>query len=140
MRKDASPARLPRLARVTPSRILFVVLDGLGGALGAEPTALQRALHPHLDALARRSAPRRDEPVAGGATPASGPRHLSIFGHEPLDVEVGHGLLATLGVDVEAGAGAVCERGNSCPLDAGGLLADRRAGRIPPEESRPLPE
>ena len=33
-----------------------VVLDGLGGAIGPEPTALERAHHPHLDALARRSA------------------------------------------------------------------------------------
>ena len=140
MRKDANPALLPRLARVTPTRILFVVLDGLGGALGAEPTALQRAQHPHLDALARRSALGRYVPVADGVTPGSGPGHLSIFGHDPLDVEVGRGLLETLGVDVEVHPGDVCARGNFCTLDARGLLADRRAGRIPTEESRPLAE
>ena len=138
MRPDANPVLLPRLARVTPSRILFVVLDGLGGVLGPEPTALQRAHHPHLDALARRSALGRYVPVADGVTPGSGPGHLAVFGHDPLDVEVGRGLLETLGVGVDVHAGDVCARGNLCTLDAQGRLADRRAGRIPTEESRPL--
>lgn len=129
---------LPRLARQTPSRILFVVLDGLGGALGREPTALERAHHPHLDALARRSALGRYVPVADGITPGSGPGHLALFGHDPLEVDVGRGLLETLGVGVDVGAGDVCARGNFCTLDAKGLLADRRAGRIPTEQSRPL--
>ncbi len=129
---------LPRLARVTPSRILFVVLDGLGGALGPEPTALERAHHPHLDALARRSALGRYLPVAEGVTPGSGPGHLSVFGHDPLTTDVGRGLLETLGVGVDVAAGDVCARGNFCTLDGAGLLADRRAGRIPTEESRPL--
>ena len=35
-----NPTLLPRLARQTPSKILFVVLDGLGGAVGEHPTAL----------------------------------------------------------------------------------------------------
>jgi 2,3-bisphosphoglycerate-independent phosphoglycerate mutase len=138
MRPDANPVLLPRLARATPSRILFVVLDGLGGALGAEPTALQRAHHPHLDDLARRSALGRYVPVADGVTPGSGPGHLAVFGHDPLDVEVGRGLLETLGVGVDVHPGDVCARGNLCTLDAQGRLADRRAGRIPTEESRPL--
>lgn len=133
-----NPSLLPRLARVTPSRILFVVLDGLGGAIGSEPTALERAHHPHLDALAQRSALGRYVPVADGVTPGSGPGHLSLFGHDPLDVEVGRGLLETLGVGVDVAPGDVCARGNFCTLDAQGLLADRRAGRIPTEASRPL--
>ena len=133
-----NPTLLPRLARVTPSRILFVVLDGLGGAIGSEPTALERAHHPHLDALAQRSALGRYVPVADGVTPGSGPGHLSLFGHDPLDVEVGRGLLETLGVGVDVAPGDVCARGNFCTLDAQGLLADRRAGRIPTEASRPL--
>lgn len=140
MAKSDNPTLLPRLARATPSKILFVVLDGLGGAVGHEPTALERAHHPHLDDLARRSALGRYVPVADGVTPGSGPGHLSIFGHDPLDVEVGRGLLETLGVGVDVRAGDVCARGNFCTLDAQGLLTDRRAGRIPTEESRPLAE
>ena len=135
-----NPTLLPRLARQTPSRILFVVLDGLGGAVGGAPTALERAHHPNLDALARRSALGRYVPVADGVTPGSGPGHLAIFGHDPLEVEVGRGLLETLGVGVDVHAGDVCARGNFCTLDAQGLLADRRAGRIPTEQSRPLVE
>jgi len=135
-----NPTLLPRLARQTPSKILYVVLDGLGGAVGAEPTALERAKHPHLDALARRSALGRYVPVADGVTPGSGPGHLSMFGHDPLEVEVGRGLLETLGVGVEVHPGDVCARGNFVTLDAQGLLADRRAGRIPTDQSRPLAE
>jgi 2,3-bisphosphoglycerate-independent phosphoglycerate mutase len=134
----SNPVLLPRLARQTPSRILFVVMDGLGGCLGDEPTALERAHHPHLDALARRSALGRYVPVADGVTPGSGPGHLAIFGHDPLETEVGRGLLETLGVGVEVHAGDVCARGNFCTLDGEGRLADRRAGRIPTEQSRPL--
>lgn len=133
-----NPTLLPRLARVTPTRLLFVVLDGLGGAIGAEPTALERAHHPHLDELARRSALGRYVPVADGVTPGSGPGHLSLFGYDPLAVEVGRGLLETLGVGVDVAPGDVCARGNFCTLDAQGLLVDRRAGRIATELSRPL--
>ena len=63
---------LPRLARKTPTRILFLVMDGLGGCLGKEPTALQASKHPNLDALAARSALGRTIQVLDGITPGSG--------------------------------------------------------------------
>src|SRR5688572_2938049 len=106
--KVSNAGMLPRLARQTPSRILVVVLDGLGGVLGRDRTALERAHHPHLDALARVSALGRYLPLAEGLTPGSGPGHLSIFGFDPFAVDVGRGLLETLGVGVDVHPGDVC--------------------------------
>src|SRR5262245_32318747 len=88
---------LPTLARRTDSRIVFLVMDGLGGVLGKEPTALQRSRHPHLDALARESALGRLIHVAEGITPGSGPGHFALFGYHPLEIEVGRGVLEALG-------------------------------------------
>ncbi len=129
---------LPPLARKTPTRIVFVVLDGLGGVIGREPTALQRSRHPHLDELAAESALGRQVPVADGITPGSGPGHLAVFGYDPLDVAVGRGLLEALGVGATIGPGDVAARGNYCTLDGAGRLVDRRAGRLGTEHTRPL--
>ncbi len=129
---------LPRLARKTDSRILFVVLDGLGGVIGSEPTALERAACPNLDALAAESALGRTIPVTFGVTPGSGPGHFAVFGYDPLEVDVGRGLLEALGVGADVRTGDVAIRGNYCTLDGEGLLLDRRAGRIATELSQPL--
>jgi 2,3-bisphosphoglycerate-independent phosphoglycerate mutase len=129
---------LPRIARRTDSRILFVVLDGLGGVLGREPTALQRSRHPNLDALARESALGRTVHVAEGITPGSGPGHFALFGYDPLETEIGRGVLEAMGMGVDVRPGDVAVRGNFCTLDAQGRLTDRRAGRIGTEEAAPL--
>jgi 2,3-bisphosphoglycerate-independent phosphoglycerate mutase len=129
---------LPPLARQTDSRILFVILDGLGGVLGSEPTALQRATLPHLDALAAESALGRALQIADGITPGSGPGHFSVFGYDPLAVNVGRGLLEAMGVGVDVAPGDVALRGNLCTVDAEGRLTDRRAGRIATEKAAPL--
>jgi 2,3-bisphosphoglycerate-independent phosphoglycerate mutase len=129
---------LPRIARQTDTRILFLVMDGLGGVLGKEPTALQRSRHPNLDALARESALGRMVHVAEGITPGSGPGHFALFGYDPLETEVGRGVLEAMGIGVDVRPGDVAIRGNFCTLDAEGRLADRRAGRIPTEEAAPL--
>ena len=129
---------LPRLARKTPTRILFLVMDGLGGCLGKGPTALQASRHPNLDALAARSALGRTIQVLDGITPGSGPGHLALFGYDPLTVDVGRGLLEALGVGADVGPGDVAIRGNLCTVDAEGRVVDRRAGRIPTSQARPL--
>ncbi len=129
---------LPPLARQTDSKILFVVLDGLGGVLGAEPTALQRAACPNLDALAAESALGRTIPIADGITAGSGPGHFSLFGYDPVEVDVGRGLLEALGLGVDVTGRDVAIRGNYCTLDAEGRLLDRRAGRMATELAAPL--
>ena len=70
---DVNPAILPRIARTTDTKILFVVLDGLGGGIGSVPTALERAKHPHLDALARAGPSAATSPSRPGSRRAADP-------------------------------------------------------------------
>lgn len=136
---DVNPAVLPRIARQTDSRILVVVLDGLGGAVGAGgPTALERAAHPNLDRLALEGALGRWIPIAPGITPGSGPGHFALFGYDPLALEVGRGVLETVGLGVAVATGDVAARANFATAGADGRLTDRRAGRIPTEEASPI--
>ena len=107
MHEPSNTAVLPQLARRTDSRIVFVVLDGLGGVIGGEPTALQRATCPNLDALAAESALGRTMMIADGITAGSGPGHFSLFGYDPLALDVGRGLLEALGVGVDVRSGDV---------------------------------
>ena len=134
---------LPQLAEIvqpTPSKILFLVVDGLGGLPHPESgkSELEKAYLPNLDRLARESACGLTTPVLPGIAPGSGPGHLALFGYDPLKYQIGRGVLEALGIDVELQPGDVAARGNFCTVDRKGLLLDRRAGRIPSEESAAL--
>ena len=131
---------LSDLCLATPSKIVMLVVDGLGGAPHPETgrSELEVARLPNLDRLARESACGRTIPVLPGITPGSGPGHLSLFGYDPLKYFIGRGVLEALGIEAPIRDGDVAARGNFCTVDADGLLLDRRAGRIPTEESRPL--
>ncbi len=129
---------LKELSKKTPSKILLVVLDGVGGLpkeLGG-PTELAAAKTPNLDRLAERSALGLFTPVAPGIAPGSGPGHLSIFGYDPLKYQVGRGVLSALGLGIPLGPGDVAVRGNFATLNPDGTIKDRRAGRPPTEENR----
>ena len=136
---------LPYLAdvcRSTPSKIVFLVVDGLGGAAHPETrkSELETAHLPNLDALAAASACGLTMPVGAGITPGSGPGHMALFGYDPVKYLMGRGVLEALGIGVDLGEGDVAARGNFCTIDGEGLLTDRRAGRIPTAESAPLVE
>ncbi|MBI2954722.1 MAG: 2,3-bisphosphoglycerate-independent phosphoglycerate mutase [Chloroflexi bacterium] len=127
---------LRKLATSSPSKIVLFVMDGLGG-LPIETgglTELESARTPNLDALAAKSICGLHEPVGPGITPGSGPGHLSLFGYDPLKFEFGRGVLEALGVDFELKGTDVAARGNFA-TESGGLITDRRAGRISSEES-----
>ena len=127
----------------TKSKLVLLVLDGLGDLAVAQNgfmTPLEAAVTPNLDAIAKTGAQGRMIPVAPGITPGSGPGHLALFGYDPLEFQVGRGVIEALGLGLELQAGDVAARANFCTLDAKGIVTDRRAGRIETEVCEELCE
>ena len=125
------------LAEKNTSKIVMLVADGLGGLpmQAGGKTELETAATPNLDRLAARGTSGSSIPVLPGITPGSGPGHLGLFGYDPLEFKIGRGALEATGIGFELGPDDVAARGNFCTLDAAGKISDRRAGRIPSEES-----
>ena len=124
------------------AKIVMMVADGLGG-LPLEPggpTELEAAKTPNLDNLAKRGTSGSMIPIKPGITPGSGPGHFALFGYDPLKYVIGRGVLEANGVGFDVGPNDVAIRCNFCTLDAAGNITDRRAGRIPTDESTPLVE
>jgi 2,3-bisphosphoglycerate-independent phosphoglycerate mutase len=126
-----------QLSQQTPSKIVLLVLDGLGGFASGGPTELEAAQTPNLDRLAADGVCGLTDPVFRGITPGSGPAHLSLFGYDPTRYILGRGILEALGVGVMVGRDDMVARGNFATLREG-LITDRRAGRIPTEENEKL--
>ncbi|MFN3974205.1 MAG: 2,3-bisphosphoglycerate-independent phosphoglycerate mutase [Dehalococcoidia bacterium] len=133
---------LADLLQESQSKILFLVVDGLGGLPHPRTrlSELETARIPHLNALALRSACGLTTPVLPGITPGSGPGHLALFGYDPLKYTIGRGVLEALGIGLSLEPGDLAARGNFCTVDGQGRITDRRAGRISTEESRSLVE
>src|SRR5437588_708579 len=123
------------LVRDAGTKIVLVVMDGLGGFADADHgTELEEADTPNLDRLAAEGCTGLGEPVGPGITPGSGPGHLALFGYDPEVFELGRGALSAAGLDFPLAAGDVAARGNLCTLDDTGRITDRRAGRVPDGE------
>lgn len=120
----------------TDAKLALLVLDGLGDLATGGPdscTPLEAAATPNLDVLTQNGAQGRMIPVAPGITPGSGPGHLGLFGYDPIEFQVGRGVIEALGLGLELKAGDVAARANFCTLNPRGIVTDRRAGRIDTE-------
>ena len=130
---------ISELVQKNNTKILLIVLDGLGGLPVGGKTELDAAHKPSLDALAAGSACGLHVPVGFGITPGSGPGHLSLFGYDPIEWQIGRGVLEALGLGVELKKTDVAIRINYATIE-NGIIKDRRAGRIPTDESRKVTE
>ncbi|MDD8026043.1 MAG: 2,3-bisphosphoglycerate-independent phosphoglycerate mutase [Acidobacteriota bacterium] len=125
------------LAQPTDTKIVLLVIDGLGGLPRHDETELEKAQTTNLDRLALRGCCGVTDPVFMGITPGSGPAHLGLFGYDPIKYQLGRGILEALGSDVEVRQGDLVARGNFAAFKDG-LIVDRRAGRIPTAECERL--
>ena len=129
---------LSKISKQNENKILFFVVDGLGGMCHPDygnKTELQYANLPNLDAFVSR--PETDTgllyTVYPGIIPGSGSGHFGLFGYDPTEDEymVGRGALEA--ADLEPGMvnpSDIVARFNFCSMDKSGIITDRRAGRI----------
>lgn len=133
-----SDFRIDDLVIENDSKIVYLIMDGLGGLSmeGKWGTELQVAKTPHLDALAECSICGLLDPIAPGITPGSGPSHFALFGYDPLESNIGRGILEAAGIDFPLTSQDVVARINYATINKEGIITDRRAGRISSDENR----
>jgi 2,3-bisphosphoglycerate-independent phosphoglycerate mutase len=131
---------LKELSQKSNSKIIMLVMDGLGGLprLMGGRTELETASCPNLDTLARQSITGMVDPIARGLPPGSGPAHLALFGYDPIKNQIGRGVLAALGIGFELQPSDVAARINFATINAEGNVIDRRAGRMATEKNNEL--
>jgi len=129
-----------RLARPSSTRIILLVIDGLGGLPHPRTgkTELETANTPNLDNLTAAGICGLIDPISPGITPGSTPGHLALFGYDPLEFNMGRGVVEAVGIDFDLKSGDIAARGNFCTVDEDGLITDRRAGRISTEKCAEL--
>ncbi len=122
----------------TDSKLLMVVIDGLGGLPVRGRTELEAAKHPNLDRLTAKSVCGLIDPISYGITPGSGPSHLALFGYDPFRYEIGRGVMEALGIGLTLTKEDLTARGNFATIDQTGVIVDRRAGRISTEKNQEI--
>lgn len=132
------PGLIESLVTKNSTKIVFFIMDGLGGLPMEDrsTTELEAAKTPHLDNLARHSSCGLLVPVAAGVTPGSGPGHFALFGYDPVENNVGRGVLEAAGIGFPLTDRDLAVRGNFATVDRSGNLVDRRAGRLATEENQ----
>lgn len=134
---DKGDMLVEKLVQRNNNSIVLLVMDGVGDIPNKEygnKTPLEYAITPNLDKLTKESVLGRHIPVLPGITPGSGPGHLGIFGYDPMEFEMGRGILEAAGMDMDIGDGDIAARCNFASANENGIITDRRAGRIPTEK------
>lgn len=126
-----------QLVTENATKIIFLVLDGVGGLPmeGKGGTELQVAKKPNLDKLAAKSICGLMDPILPGITPGSGPAHFALFGYNPIESNIGRGVLEAAGINLPMTDRDVAIRINFATIDKNGNITDRRAGRIDSDEN-----
>ena len=115
------------------SRRLYLILDGLGDEPidGLEDrTPLQAAHTPVLDTLASSGAQGLVAVDWGGTHPNTADAMALLLGMDVGVGQLGRGLLEAMGSGVSIPRPSVVFRGNLATVEPGGVIVDRRAGRI----------
>ncbi|MEM4495472.1 MAG: 2,3-bisphosphoglycerate-independent phosphoglycerate mutase [Candidatus Caldarchaeum sp.] len=122
-------------------KAVLVVLDGLGDrrckSLGYL-TPLQAARNRVLDRLAAEGETGLVDVVARGVPNGSDTGHLALLGYDPYTCYTGRGPFEALGAGLSLGPEDVAFRCNFATVADDGTVLDRRAGRLPTEDSREL--
>lgn len=131
---------LSELSQKSNSKIILLVLDGLGGLprMVNGLTELETASCPNFDSLASDSVTGMVDSISKGVPPGSGPAHLALFGYDPFQYQIGRGVLAALGIGFELQPSDVAARINFATIDKKGKVIDRRAGRIATEKNQEI--
>ncbi len=131
---DFNLIKPPLLKEDAKGKIVLLVMDGLGG-LPLTPdgkTELETAKTPNMDKLASQAELGLHHSVPFGITPGSGQAHLGLFGYDPVEYEIGRGVLSALGIDFDLGPNDVAARGgNFCTVDETVLLRIDALGVFP---------
>ncbi|MCG8542377.1 MAG: 2,3-bisphosphoglycerate-independent phosphoglycerate mutase [Clostridia bacterium] len=129
---------LQSVIKCNNSKIVLLVMDGVGDIRNKDynyKTPLEYAKTPNLDKLTSESVVGRMIPVSPGITPGSGPGHIGLFGHDPMNTTIGRGVLEAVGLGLHLENGDIAARCNFATIDNEGIIIDRRAGRIPTKKT-----
>jgi 2,3-bisphosphoglycerate-independent phosphoglycerate mutase len=116
------------------NKILFIVLDGASDRPVEGKTPLATAKKPNMDALACGGINGIMDTIAPGIRPGSDTSHLALLGYDPYEYYTGRGPFEAAGVGIDVKGGDIAFRVNFATVD-GGIVTDRRAGRIDDTDS-----